>query len=133
MANEKVIELMKPRYKVIAPYPNSPFKAGQILIRDDSHENNYWTGEQCYTDRYPDQYPHLFKPLQWWEDRKPEEMPEYVRIEEKVYKIREWENYFGLLPHEDNPAKDSLFKVEHYFNKGVPATLEDYQQYLTTK
>jgi len=67
-------ELMKPRYKVIALYPDSPNKIGDIIhvygqgyIYPDKVEANF------------DRYPHLFKKLQWWEEREISELPEYLK------------------------------------------------------
>ena len=36
--------------------------------------------------------PHLFRPMQWWEGRKPEDMPEYVWYKDKgVFKVDVWD------------------------------------------
>lgn len=76
-------ELMKPRYKVIADYPKSLYHVGDII-------NAGSTGEDCiYCDREGPRmrhYPHLFKKLEWWQDRAPEDMPEYVKEGEFVFK-----------------------------------------------
>lgn len=78
-------QLLKKRYKVIAPkgyhYPNSPFLAGEIL---EQQQEGVWIvrtngGVNSFYDRRPENYPHLFKELEWWEDRKPEDMPGYVQ------------------------------------------------------
>lgn len=69
-------QLLKPRYKVIADYPKSLYKVGDILDAG-------WRSEDCiYCDTEGPRwrhYPHLFKPLQWWEERKVEDMPQYLK------------------------------------------------------
>lgn len=91
-------ELLRPRYKVIAKWPGmeaEPFHFDQIItlqrhVSEDGNEfihvpikhmpNSYM--RQGFFDNYP----HLFQPLQWWEERKPEDMPEYVKGDEAVFK-----------------------------------------------
>ena len=89
-------ELMRPRFKVIAPYPgsNTYFEVGEIFEWSEGHdqyvifrgpENS--TGFEKYT---VEKYPHLFRKLKWWEERKVEDMPEYVKNKfGRVYKINE--------------------------------------------
>ncbi len=59
-------ELLQPRFKVITDYPNSPYSIGDIYP-------DYIIGDLVR------QYPHIFKPLQWWEERKIEDMPTYFK------------------------------------------------------
>lgn len=76
-------ELMKPRYKVIADYPDSTFEVGEI---EDRNWSAYVNGEDD-TDGVIwslESFPHLFRKLEWWEERKPEDMPQYLRYEDKV-------------------------------------------------
>lgn len=69
--NVDVVELLKSRWKVIADYPGSDYHIGEILDRDWG-----WVGNDEVGFKHDlSHYPHLFKKLQWWEDRKPEEMP----------------------------------------------------------
>ena len=91
---EKEIEdLLKDRYKVIAPYPSSPYEVGDLVeitdigtsfhctttkewntfIEEFAPVENYWSIKLI------DDYPHLFRKLEWWEDREVSEMPEYVK------------------------------------------------------
>lgn len=69
-------ELLQPRYKVIATWPlNDLHKVGDII---HNPIKPYWfINSQGETN--PEDYPHLFKKLSWYEDRKPEDMPEYVK------------------------------------------------------
>lgn len=82
-------ELLKPRFKVIADYPVSPYPVGAIITPKDAE--------------YFDKYPVIFKRLEWYEERKPEDMPLYLkdRIESfgeghevKYYKVTD--NYTSI-------------------------------------
>jgi len=114
-------ELMKPRYKVIADYPKSLYHVGDIL-------NAGGSGEDCiYCDREGPRfrhYPHLFKPLAWYEERKPEDMPEYVKGATKVYKIVKYA-YLGYAFIEGEINKNKQVNLKNFF----PATLTDYLTY----
>jgi hypothetical protein len=79
MTEKDVQELLKPRYKAISPnenhYPGSFWKIGDIIDP---------TGRHTQFDKYP----HLFRKLEWWEERKPEEMPLYVKDKyNQVHKV----------------------------------------------
>lgn len=78
----KVEDLLKPRYKVLADWPESQFSS------KDSPASmiSYWVGRiiiygeiGVQTQIKYDKYPHLFKKLEWWEDREESEMPEYLK------------------------------------------------------
>lgn len=67
-------ELLKPRYKCIADWPFMPrhIKVGELVA-------------EVFIIKAA-KYPHLFKKLEWWEERKPEDMPEYLKIHKFPYK-----------------------------------------------
>lgn len=65
-------ELLSPRYKIIADYPNSLYKLGQII-----HERDNLEGATFFKTTIH-KYPHIFKKLEWWEDRFKGDMPIYV-------------------------------------------------------
>lgn len=70
-------QLMKPRYKVIADYPRMEYDQ---LGKDDVFEVNHSNAElQKRQLEYFNKYSHLFRGLHWWEGRRPETMPLYVR------------------------------------------------------
>ena len=72
-----VEELLKPRYKCIADFPDSSWIIGEI------------TTDGNWSEKYPD----VFRELEWWEHRNPEEMPKYVKekaIPTNVFKVIEW-------------------------------------------
>lgn len=109
-------ELMQPRYKVIADYPGSIFKKGEILSEDKVF--NKVTYYNC------GMYPHLFKKLEWWEERDEKDIPEYVRVNNgnKIYQVESFTPGF---------AKLSNNKGEWNWYRLSPATCEEYEQYLS--
>ncbi len=61
-------ELLIPRYKVIADYPGNEIKVGKVF-----EPNTDWP------ESYLKKYPHLFRKLEWWEERELGDMPGYVK------------------------------------------------------
>lgn len=129
-------ELLKPRYKVIADYPGSQYSAGDILTV---------IGTELYTKgsiEFFEQYPHLFKSLQWWEDRKPEDMPEYVKIVERPWfvdkklnigDIAKIHKHFTNSLGDCNPYGCQVFGNDFMsYYKCVPATETEYNEYIKT-
>jgi hypothetical protein len=85
-------ELMKTRFEVIADYPSSPFKVGDIITYDGIV---YGMGEPQKFTRDPEKYPHLFRKMNWWEKRTSEQMPKKVMsiLDDKgdTFDIEEWD------------------------------------------
>lgn len=77
-------ELLKPRYRVIADYPNSKYPVNSILNfeRRVDHNGEYWfcRKPEWILSEEADKYPHIFKPLGWWEERELSDLPKYVRL-----------------------------------------------------
>lgn len=112
-------QLLIPRYKVINDWPGSPCTIGEILPSSDL--------ETVYN-----RYPHLFRPLQWWEERRISDLPNYIRITGDVYKVDEWLNNAGNHPRSvENPN----LAIEWHFIAGhsIPTTLEEYLTYINSK
>ena len=84
-------ELLKPRFEVIAEYPNCHLEVGEVFSWDDILD---WLK---YIIKDPAKYPHIFKSLNWWEHRKAEDMPKKViskafkGSENDVIEIQEWD------------------------------------------
>lgn len=128
-----VEDLLKPRYKVIADYPGSNFNIGDIL-----HNPEYFDKRNSNLNKYP----AIFKPLSWWEDRKPEEMPEYVKFTKEymefkkgdVYKTTPRKRtdsngefiYFLIDGSKPNKFIDNKIGVPPNFNQLLPATETEY-------
>jgi hypothetical protein len=104
-------ELLKPRYKVMANYPYTPFGIGDIITLKDEQEQVCLINHQ-HIDEFGvrknansifsiyelNNYPHLFKPLHWWEERELSELPEYIMFAK---------DYAGF-------KKDQVFKTENW-------------------
>ena len=123
-------ELMKPRYKVIAIDTTETFQVGEILNHPEEWHDYLWVGPSGKIIFYPEKYPHLFKKLEWWEERKPEEMPEYVKGYDRVYKMINWTHntcgeYFDEVEQAPNRVMFEMKKLE-------PATADEYEAYLQT-
>ena len=74
-------ELMKSRFKVIADYPDSKLKVGDIKELDSSYgdEEGFWHGKEYWDKTYLEKFPHIFRKLGWWEERISEDMPKYLK------------------------------------------------------
>jgi hypothetical protein len=111
-AKEQVEKLLLPRFKVIALWPSTDFKLGEIVgvylpLGDSAIE-------------FYEEYPHLFKKLEWWEERKPEELPEYVKTANTVKKVH-------------CIVRGKIYFTKQKFrsaNRYLPATKSDYDNYI---
>lgn len=153
-------DLMKPRFKVIADYPNSKFNIGDILVR--YYFQNSSDGAYCYVTspispldgnnlkmEYAESMPHLFKKLEWWEERAKEDMPMFVKyvkdgrlsIAEGVYKVDgvgvyddfegdEYPNYSGFAATIYFEKENKIINLNYAYFK--PATEAEYEAYLKT-
>lgn len=155
--DKQIEELLKPRYKVIADYPKSEFEIGEIIQFDrigflpmiflEDQTEGWLTdfiekprGSVMYSIKMFEPYPHLFQPLQWWEERPIEELPLYVRFGEKgkqyaIYKIIEWNpehamEDFKPWGYAERP-KDYFISLR--FPNNFPATREEYDNYQHSK
>jgi hypothetical protein len=87
-------ELMKPRFEVIADFPDNHFGGiGTILDRDWAKYPNDDEGQKAIW-RISD-FPHLFRKLNWWEKRTADQMPKRVMsiLDDKgdTFEIQEWD------------------------------------------
>jgi len=124
-------ELMKPRYKVIATWPGMELDLNYVgqVITLTVKDNKQWCirlHRATLYDAHFDQYPHLFEPLPWWKDRKVEDMPPFVKSKRTgvVYSLK--------VDYDKNSlwldGCELTLNLTHY----LPATLDDYNAYLTT-
>jgi len=115
--------LLNPRFEVIANYPKSIYKIGEII--DNGYEFIY-----CDTDglKYTD-FPHLFKKLNWWENREEKEMPKYLKCDQfkEVYEIEYWDmKYLTGKIKGENAGCNLLQNVSGY----LLATKKEYENYV---
>lgn len=93
-------ELMIPRFEVIETYPKSKFKKGDILERIPNATNDWYNADKSLINadillEEIEQYPHLFRKMNWWEKRTAEQMPKKVMsiLDDKgdTFEIQEWD------------------------------------------
>ena len=118
-------DLLKPRYEVIADYPDSEFTVGQILEVDIYNPDE----DDCKI------FPHLFHKLEWWEKRDIKDMPEYVKDEDgEVWKVYEYSTHKSSYVLLNKNFKDFYFPYgDHILYELLPSTLEEYTNYINTQ
>lgn len=149
MSTVSIEDLLTPRIKCIAPYPDCEFKVGQII--QFPNKSDFYTGKKewesewiitnhgesirfCINKIDPEKYPANFKRLEWWEEKKPEEMPEYV-------KYNEW-NLYLLKDVNISTVKPELCIVwdehegvifEHNLTALTPVSKEEYESFINSQ
>lgn len=110
-------ELLKPRFKVIADWlGNDCFIVGDIFFDDDIRRTTKKWKNAVFSG-----FPHLFKKLEWWEERKKSDMPEYAydnAYDNKIGKVIRVLDRGVCITQKDNLVN----WVDCY-----PATKEEYQ------
>lgn len=133
-------ELLKPRFKVIDKYPDSPFAVGEVLqLTIDKHFGKHyeyeWFGHDGRYSEYEsffNEYPNIFKKLQWWEEREKNDMPKYVllktAIPKVIQKVVEWKYESGVvyLCQTEMGKIENLWAIE-------PSTEQEYNDYIKKK
>ena len=94
-------ELMTPRFEVIETYPKSKFAKGDILERIPNATNDWYNADKSLINadillEEIEQYPHLFRKLNWREKRKIEDMPKRlickaIPNDTEIMEIKEWD------------------------------------------
>lgn len=122
---EKIEILLKPRYKVIALWPGTDYDLGNIVFDPSpANQKNFF---------FFDNYPHLFQPLSWWQEREVGEMPEYMKcvltpdqdiMPEQVLKMT-WNEICG----KDENNRVVIVSTNCF----LPATEADYLNYINSK
>jgi hypothetical protein len=145
--NMKIEELLSARYEVIADYPQSMYEVGYVI-----HESMNLEGKKFFTTEVH-KYPHIFKKLDWFKDRKESEMPEYLKFVwgdkiDEIRKVKSWlygdesESWKPIkerkLPHVINGfTYESDFDKEVFprvsLNGWLPATKEEYNEFIKQK
>jgi hypothetical protein len=80
-------ELLKKRYKVIAPVPFHTVAGFNKIPVGFIFEYDEFNPLGCeFPCKFID-YPRIFKELFWWEEREEKDMPEYVKVISCAYNI----------------------------------------------
>jgi hypothetical protein len=125
---DSIEQLLKPRYKVIGLWPNSGgTKVGDIIQIELDNTGFHFGGATHFgpvvSEEKLKSYPHLFKKLEWWEDRKPEEIPQYAKpIKAPEYVFRAEFTDTGMVYCKNIKGEVSY----HQANIFLPATEAEY-------
>jgi len=139
MSTLSVEELMKPRYKVSEEgYPDMIFYSGQILTLshiDDLTKQPFWKSPKRndWYEPFFNRFPSIFKRLEWWEERRLEEMPEYIKFylplpaKHSIGKVLQWipKRDCMWVSLESNPSQNIVLGTED-----SPATEEQYLTFI---
>jgi hypothetical protein len=85
-------KLLEYRFKVIADYPHSKWAVGQTVVLSTTkfgepvyewaeHDGMHSEGVLFFTE-----YPQIFRPMEWHEERTIEDLPDYVKYQKNIYK-----------------------------------------------
>lgn len=119
-------------------YPNSPVNTGDIL----ELTIHGYVFIACYgvtvTRDTVSKYPHLFRPMPWWECRKPEEMPDWVyyismKGIKEVRKVIHWEFFEGHWMWKSECGEVGNFFYYKDDEQYQPADESEYQEYQKQK
>jgi hypothetical protein len=109
------------RYEVVADYPSSTYKIGDILHSDTENMSAFFG-----------KYPHLFRPLKWWEHVPIDELPKYVKwvAGDRIHvaKIDHYElnSLLGNVYAKTSNNESLLLGEQDH-----PSTEAEYQEYIT--
>lgn len=117
------VELLKPRYEVIADYPRSWYNKGDILLSKIDHAPQLGYIAFSVAEKYTD----VFRKLEWWEHRKPEDMPECVKFTSPMWKYKKGDVVKVIDWTRD--FKANIFHLKYPVNILYPATEEEYTNY----
>lgn len=128
MTNE---QLLQPRYQVRIDFPQLVFKfeKNDVLIKRGIHFTNEVASIR---EDLLDLYPSVFRRMMWWERRREEDMPKYLRCTNRpdtshypgmIFKIDEW---FARNCGRHDKIGVCVCDTDCY----VPATEEEYLEYI---
>lgn len=117
-------ELMRPRWEVISDYPgNRVDKVGKIVsYADDSCDCN--------------NYPAIYRKLEWWQGREAEDMPKYARCTTDGYDNEVVKVMSIICPlNGEDPAffQSDVDTYPQEWDWYEPATKEEYEAYKATQ
>lgn len=138
---QKIEALLRPRVIVENLWPNCDYGVGDILIKESGYYS--WLSAGSYFDKLKpadvEPYPYLMRPLNWWEKRSVEEMPEYVKVKETGEVCRVTRYYinhnFACFYTGELEKRGKLKGTETPYNLKacIPATESEYNNYINSK
>jgi len=126
-------ELMKPRWKVIADFPGNQgtFNIGEIIVGQDhwSGDGTFYTSPHPFDAFCPDEYPAIFKKLEWWEERKVEDIPDYLKLisRNEIVKVVKKVGGFSGTVFTGKMFQERETWTHLFFY--LPSTKEEYESY----
>lgn len=132
-------QLLIPRVMAIGTEPGTPndtsgdFISGDILTqtekRFDKWESKMLKHTVYLSIDFIEKFPHLFRPMPWYEGRKPEEMPQYLKHGEngKVRKVARYFNWATMIVEFEGG------RTRRLTDKWIPCTEADFIQYQNSK
>ncbi len=132
-------QLLIKRYKCIAPIPFQPFpdmyNVGDVFTDNGKTAVLNQNGDAVCVVEW-EKYTHLFQPLPWYAERKKSEMPEFIKCDERVWKIKEWRTdivgrFFPMNEVDKEGESENFANIKWHFRKEkfVPCTKEEYEQW----
>lgn len=146
--SKTVEELLKPRYKVINTWPGmaaEPFELDQIVNLEQHEEHFIHTPLRHLPESYMREdffktFPHLFKKLEWHQERHIEDLPLYLKDKDRIWKLKGWVTDMIGSPYPINFVDkegdtDQFCSIAWHFRKDrmMPATEEEYNNYKSKK
>lgn len=139
MNSDSIDHLLKPRFLVIGDYPSlgSYAKIGDVITG-----KTVWVAGKEYEMK---NYPAIFRPLAWYEHREENELPTYVKFVKdymdfkkgSFYKCENWSNEKEtnetFIQFRTGPGENDLCAVPPSFKQLMPATLQQYEEYINKK
>ncbi len=113
-------ELLRKRYRVIANYPNGRYRKGEIVYPNKVGFLS-WAGN-------PNDYPDIFEEMEWFEEMAEEDLPQYLKNANGVYKVKGYHLQAGEFAVLDGNYTGNT-ALMHF----KPATLKEYNEYIKTK
>lgn len=105
-------ELLKPRFKVIADYPDRQVELNEILIGSNTGIFEGLISGTLMIGSDLNKYPHLFKKLEWWQDREESDMPEYIVNQTgEVRKMGDFLKQYNGFLGEFNPSTKEEYEI----------------------
>lgn len=133
-------ELLRDRYKVIDPYPCSPYKVGDIIVPGKNQTNVMASENYQYAFFMPvtelKKMPNIFQPLPWYAEREPGDMPPYIKRKRSDGTIEVLRVLDPSCDRREFGHEDGTIEHRFVFNDGfggMPATLEEYNEWKQSK
>lgn len=122
-------QMERPRYLAKDIDTSGNFVKGDLFVQQYAgniwykYENGKFTNISIAN---LDRYPHLFKKLDWFEERKIEDLPKYLKCGTLVRKVKEWVHEgYGYHFGEHNSFA--------YTQGWYPATEDEYEKFIKSE